>query len=187
MYPRRAPCRLFVDELVEAPDLADGGKEKAKLLNVVRANIRRLPLHVLAFVTAPDAVVELRGAKARGDDDCLPEGFTHLVKVIHQSVEVFDLRLVGVVGDAFLEGGGASCELREGKVLAHSYCWLVDGYLLFISLRTFDERFTKTVYILVSYDAPRAFVEASHALLYVLLRVPWAILPDTRELGDQYR
>lgn len=58
VYPRGAPCWLFVDELVKAPNLANGGKELAKLLNVVGANVRRLPLHVLAFVTAPDAVVE---------------------------------------------------------------------------------------------------------------------------------
>lgn len=112
MYPRGAACWLFVDELVKAPDLADEVEELAKLLNVVGADVGSLPLHVLAFVTSPDVFIEALGAKSRCHDDCLTEGFTHLVEIVHQSVEVFDLRLVGVVRDAFLDGGGGACELR---------------------------------------------------------------------------
>ena len=129
MYPRCAPCWLFVDELIKATDLADEVEELAKLLNVVGADVSSLPLHVLAGITALNVFIEALGAEPRGDDDCLPEGFAHTVEIVHQSVEVFDLRLVGVVGDAFLECGGASCELREGKVLAHS---LFAGYLLLV-------------------------------------------------------
>lgn len=184
MYPHALPLALE-DHLLVASTLADEVEQLTQSLGLLRWHyVSSLPCEVLAILHATDGVVDLPASEARGHLDRLAELLTDAVEVVHKAQEVSLLRGVGSVVLSEARGCLASRQLLEGEILAHS---LFAGYLLFISLRTFDERFTKTVYILVSYDAPSAFVEASHTLLYILLRVPWAVLPDTRKLGEQYR